>query len=418
MFGKGSLIVAAGFATVMGVYSTKMNRLTVTNSDNINSAFIRAQVHESALSGMNYGINHVWSSENDTGHFAIYSPQCTTTVAITEFGSDSILVQSISRGRVFMDEYFENNGETSPVVDTIFAWFSNNTPVSRWAAYSNQDNGIEWTTGDTSWGPVHCDQNLKVNGSPVFYGKVTAKLGISPNPSGNGCRAQFLGGWEIGIEAPLPTNMNLIRNRASQSNDGAAMNTKCLYNRELSLKFLSDGNVIRTLEEEPSDTVLLTTIAPGGIIYNTENITVEGVLRGVLTMITDGSIEIVNDMVYSKNPLTDETCEDMLGLIAIQNVMVVDNQANNSDVNINACIFCVTGSFTAQNYASRPVAGRLTVIGSIAQAGKGQVSTVSPWDRSVTHGFSKSYYYDPRLRYMSPLYFPSVNEPRLVSWWE
>jgi hypothetical protein len=420
MFGKGSLIVAAGFSMMMGYYSVKLNRLTVTTADSFNINWVNASVHEAAISGMNYGINRVWQSNEDvdTGHFTIYSPQCTTEVALLTLGSDSVLVRSIARSRVYEDEYFLDNSRPSPVIDTVYAYFSNNTPISRWAAYSNQDNGIEWTTGDTAWGPVHCNHNLRTNGSPVFYGKVTARLGISPNPCGNGNRSQFLGGWEIGINAPLPTNMNNIRNRANQDNDGAPYNTKCVYNQDLNLKFLADGRLVRRVGAGASDTVTINSIAPTGLIYCMMNLTVSGVVNGSITLIVDQTIYIENDLVYAANPLTDENCDDILGLIAVQNIIVVDNVANNSDVNINGCLFAVTGSFTAQNYSSRPVAGRLTVIGSIAQAGRGHVGTVSPWTGSVTHGFSKSYYYDPRLKYMSPPYFPSIKEPRLVSWWE
>jgi len=417
MFGRGALIVAAGFSMVVGSYSLKMNRMAVQTSDSFNSIWQKALVREEAMNGMNYGINRVWTGHDDYQSITLLAPPCTTQISIYPAG-DSVLVRSIARTLVFNDQYWETNRKLQPIVDSVFAWFCNTTPISRWVCYTNQDNGIDWTTGDSAWGPVHCNHNLRTNGSPIFYGKVTAKLGISPNPCGNGNQAGFSGGWEIGIDAPLPTNLNYFRAHAIVSNDNADFNTKCLYTVVTCFEFLADGRVVRNRTTFPIDTVQLTTIAPNGLIYNTMDVKVSGILNGRLTILSDGTIWIMNDLVYAVNPFEDESSDDMLGLIALQNVIVTDNEANNSDVNFHGSIYAITGSFIAENYATRPLAGTLRVVGSIAQAGKGQVSVVSAWDNSVIHGYNKSFYYDPRLKSIAPPDYPCVEKPRLVSWWE
>lgn len=417
MFGKGALIVTAGFSMIVGGYSLKMNRLAVDNSQNFNAAWYASQVHEAAMSGMNYGANQVWLS-NSTVSVSINTPPCTTSVSVWDAGGDSIVVKAIARTRYFDDAYWVTNRTAKPLVDSVFAYFSLNTPVSRWACYTNQDNGIDWTSGDTVWGPLHCNHNLRTHGSPVFYGKVTAKLGVSPNPNGNSNHSDFIGGWEIGIDAPLPSILNYIRTAAFAANGDAPMNTKSVYNNDLSLTFFADGRVRRIVGALPADTVQLSTIAPTGVIYSSHDIKVSGTFHGVVTIYTEDDIWVENDLTYSANPLTDPNCSDILGLVSAQNVIVTDNAANNSDVNLDGCIYAANGSFIAQNYATRPRAGNLRIRGSVAQAGKGHVATVSAWDNSVTHGFNKSYYYDPRLRTLAPPYFPSVKKPRLISWWE
>lgn len=416
MFGKGSLIVAVGFSLSMGLYSAKMNRLTVTNSDHLNNSWMKSLVHEGAISGMNYGVNHVWENLNNDSNFTIVMASCTTQVTIRKIDDDTVMVKSICRGYLFDDEYWTTNRKYLPLFDSSFACFTYNIPVSEWFYFTNDDMGIYWTTGDTVWGPMHCNRTILTSGSPVFYEKVTSRLGISPTPNRRGNAAKYYGGWEIGLNCSLPTDLSRIRNLAFQANNGADYNTVCLYNEPLTLVFLPDGSVIRTVDDEPPDTVLVTAIAPTGILYSTRDVHVSDVLDGQITILSDDDIWIDNDLLYKSDPLSEDGSDDLCGLVSIDDIIIADNEANNNNVFINACILASNGSFGAEHYSTRPIAGTLNIVGSIAQNTRGAVGTFS--QNQINHGFSKRYRFDPRLKFQSPPNYPFVRSLRLDSWWE
>jgi len=418
MFGRGSMIVAAGFAMVIGGYSLKMNRMAVNASDNFNALWQKSLVHEEAMSGMNFGINRVWGGHPEEYSTNLINTPCTTAVNIIPVGTDTVIVRSIARGYLRDDQYWEDNDQLLHVADTVMAYFTFNIPVSEWFYFTNNDMGIYWTTGDTVWGPMHCNRSIVTSGAPVFYEKVTARLGISPLPGASGNQARYYGGWEIGVNASIPTDLSRIRDLANEANAGHARNTCCVYDTTLTLKFRDDGTVIRKVGNRVADTVQVTTIAPTGVLYVTKDIHISGVLNGSLTMLTDDDVWIDDNITYAQDPLTVANADDYLGMVAIDDIFVTENVANNSDVTINASMLAVNGSFTAQNYSTRVISGVLRVVGSIAQNTRGAVGTFNNFTHQINHGFSKRYYFDPRLRTTSPPNFPFVRSLRLSSWWE
>lgn len=422
MFGKGALIYVAGFSLVFAIYTARLSDLTTKASDNFNQYFVENTVHEAAQTAMNFAVNKVWDTSTTADSFYIYDNSCTTFVSISEPNLDTVLVRVNTHSRVFDPEYYVSKGVTKPVEDSIFAYFSYDIPASRYFWFTNTENGVYWIAGDTVWGPIHSNGVLKTNGDPVFYGKVTAHTGINPPPTSHGSDAHFYGGYEIGVDVELPTDMTPMETAALSGNGGAPgsggadWNEKSMYNEEVWFEFLSDGDVIRTI---PSigvlDTVTLTDIAPTGVIQCTENVHVKGELNGQVSIHTDHTIIIENDITYADDPLTNPNSDDILGLVADEDCLIADNPANWADVEIQATIMVPNGSFGAENFSTRPVSGVLYLTGSVVQDSRGPVGTFT---HSVTHGFSKRYYYDPRLQSMAAPYYPTIRELHLVSWWE
>jgi hypothetical protein len=126
-----------------------------------------------------------------------------------------------------------------------------------------------------------------------------------------------------------------------------------------------------------------------------------------------------NDILYEKNPLVGSS-DDLLGLVAENNVVIKNNAANNSNCEIQGSIFCRNGSFTAENYNTRPVSGELRVLGSIVQDTRGAIGQFS--GSTITSGFSKRYKYDTRLSDPSfrPPFYPGyyVSTYAITNWWE
>ncbi|MBN2008346.1 hypothetical protein JW960_03250 [candidate division KSB1 bacterium] len=418
MFGKGVLIIVVGFVASFSIYQLNLSRSVMSTTDNFNYYYTRTVVHEQALTAMNFGVNKVWADNTTNANFQIVANQCTSQVQIYEVGLDTVRVCSNTWGHAFDNEYYAQHNKAKKVQDSVVAIFSYKQPISRYFWFTNHEAGVYWISQDTVWGPIHTNHILNTNGDPVFYGKVTAYKGIAPNPTAKGCKAKFYGGWEVGIKNEVPTDMSPLINAATTGNGGAAVNTKSLYNTETTFEFLSNGDIIRTVGAGVADTVSLTDIAPTGVIYSSKDVHVKGTLNGQLTIYSDDDIFIDDNLHYAIDPKVDPTSEDILGLVAKDNVVITNNSANNSDVVIQASIMAVNGSFTAQDYSGRPVAGAIHLTGSVMQNNRGPVGTFSSWSGSITHGFSKRYYFDPRLSSISAPYYPYVRNLHLVSWWE
>jgi hypothetical protein len=162
---------------------------------------------------------------------------------------------------------------------------------------------------------------------------------------------------------------------------------------------------------------------------------VEGVLDGRLTVAADNDVVITWDLIY-KDGLTGVTADDMLGLIASNNVAIyhpVTSSGQNIDVRTSGCrsggdaetrctfrdpvvqaaILSLKHSFTVQNFANGAPLGDLTVNGSISQRFRGPVGTTGPT------GYLKEYAYDTRMKKQGPPRFlEPVGSPWGVVRWE
>jgi hypothetical protein len=157
-------------------------------------------------------------------------------------------------------------------------------------------------------------------------------------------------------------------------------------------------------------------MAPEGAVYSTADIRVKGVFNGEVTFLSNTNIWIDDDLVYADDPHSNPDSDDILGLVSMNNVYVTENAANNDHIHIQACIMATNGSFTAENYGSRPVSGYLNMTGSIVQKERGAVGTFS--GGSIITGFSKRYQFDSRLHNLSPPNYPYIKSLRLIAWWE
>lgn len=418
MLGKGSLIIVFSFAAAMSIYQLKLNRAVTTTSDSFNYYYTRTLVHENALSAMNIGINKIWAKNLPDSIFTITTDLCTSKVVVASVGLDTVQLKVNSWDYIFDEEIYYETGKALRIEDSVVAYFAYTMPFSKYFWFTDHEAGVYWITGDTVEGPVHTNGVFRTNGKPVFYGKVSAGGGIAPPPWAPGSKAEFNGGWEIGETIEIPTDMSTLVNAATVGNGGAPVNTKSIYNEPTNFEFLDDGTVIRSVGGDPPDTVAITDIAPTGVIYATDEVRVKGVLNGQLTIYTEDNIWIDDDIVYADDPNTNPNSDDILGLVSGNHVIISENSQNNNDVNIQAAIMALTGSFTAQNYGGRPISGVITLTGSVAQKDRGGVGKFSTWTGSITHGFLKKYKYDDRLAEMSSPYFPFVRVLRLVHWWE
>ncbi len=413
MLGKGAILTVFGFILAFSMYQVRMSRNVMATADNFNTEYVETMIHETALSAMNFAINKVWQTKDTSDSFLFRANSCSSQVDIFTVGTDTTQIRVRTWGYLFDTELQDFRKEERD----MSAYFSYNMPISKYFWFTEDEKGVFWITGDTVWGPVHTNKTIKTSGNPVFYGKVSAFMGFSPDPTSAKNQADYFGGWETGIYNEIPTDMTPLVNAATIGNAGAPVNEKCIYNTEVTLDFQADGSIIRTVSGSPTDTVDLATIAPTGVIISSADVRVKGTFNGDATIYTQSNIWIDDDLVYADNPLTNPHSDDLLGLVANDYIYVTDNAANNSNVNVQAAIMSIERSFTAQNYNSRPLAGVLNLTGSVCQYHRGPVGTFS-FGVGIKTGFNKRYRFDPRFSFASPKNFPYLKSLRLVAWWE
>lgn len=421
MFGKGALIYVAGFAIVFGIYQAKLGTLSVSAADNFNSYYMETLVHESAVSAINYAINDIWANNTTSASYTIAADPCTSSVTVTAISSDTVQVKIVTQGSYFDDEYWIQHNTQKPVIDSIRALFAGQKGLAQYFWYTNTNIGQEFASGDSVYGPIHTNSTFRWKQNPIFMGKVTATK-FAGNP-GNAPDV-FLGGYEAGVSIPMPTDMTDVQNLALSGNGGHptsggdAWNTTSMYNDVLWLEFQSDGSVIRYVGEPKGtaavDTVSVTDIAPDGVLWGTEDIHVEGTVNGDLTVYSDGDVIIDDDLVYADNPLTNSSSDDMIGLIAEDEVFIDYSGPPKDEYILHCSAYAIGGSFRIEKLDANASDFTFRVLGSLAmavgkQAGEGAISSVQ---------FDKIFYHDPRLEGDAPPAFPGLDNLHLVAWWE
>lgn len=423
MFGKGALILVLGVSMTFAAYQLQLRKNRVSSSDDFNLQYTRMLVRETAASAMNIGIHKIWNENWTNGSFTVYTQGCTATCSVSKPGADTVYALAKAWTSVFDEAAYQQGGTSLRVEDSIRAQLAYVLPLCRYFWFTGTEGGTgntwnQWRTADTAYGPVHTNTVLNITGAPVFHSKVTAYGGITPSPATSACLAKFYGGWEIGMQIPLPTDMSALVAAAIAGNGGAPNNTKSLYTSTTIFEFLADGRAVRKVSSGLPDTVVITTIAPNGVIYSTKDVGVKGVFNGQLTIYSEDDINIEGNLVYANNPLSDPASDDFLGLVALDNIKIIDNAQNTSHVTLQACLFAVMGEIRAQNWNTRPPAGELRITGSMAQNIRGRIGNYN-WSTGVlSNGFVQKYRYDPRLVSVAPPYFPTVSHLRLLSWWE
>ncbi|MCK6619859.1 MAG: hypothetical protein HUU32_10355 [Calditrichaceae bacterium] len=423
MFGKGALLVVLGLSMTFAVYQLQLREHRVSSSDDFNLQYTRMLVRETAAGAMNIGINKIWNENWTNGSFTVYTQGCTATCSVSKPGADTVYALAKAWTSVFDETAYQQGGASLLVEDSLRAQLAYVLPLCRYFWISGDEGGTgsswnQWRDADTTYGPVHTNTVLNITGAPVFHRKVTAYGGITPSPATSACLAKLYGGWEIGMQINLPTDMSALVAAADAGNGGAPNNTKSVYTLITTFDFLSDGRVARTVSGSPTDTVLVSDIAPTGVIRSTVDVNVKGVFNGQLTIYSTDDINIVDDLVYANNPLSDPASDDFLGLVALDNIKITDNAQNTSDVTVQACLFAVFGEIRAQNWSTRAPAGELRITGSMAQNTRGRIGNYDWSTSTLSNGFVRKYRYDTRLASAAPPNFPTVSHLRLLSWWE
>lgn len=431
MGGKAAILLVLGFSIIFAVVSFNFDSVTNKSVDNQVSYFSKTRAYNLAASGANIVLNEIFINPDWNAGYSKNYESGTINVTVNDTGS---LKEIVSTGTFF--------GFTSKVKVDLKA-----SSYAKYAWYAGNMNSKVFVTGDTVWGPLHTQSSLNIGGDPVFFGKVTALKGINPDIKQlekNGYQPEFHGGFESGVDMPIPVNYQFTdqKNAALEgvNNKGGS---SYFTNTDVWLTFNANGTITyRTGSGNDSSTYSapvtenLNTFAPNDVIYiGYGNVYVSGTVNGRVSLVAGessgsghGNVYIVDDLTYTSPPMvwdnteqvykSDKNVDDMLGILASNNVRIANTKANVNDKNVylDAAIFAAQGGFEMEDNTIPP-SGKLHLNGSVVAA-KEELIAIANSAGNIEHGYSRHVVFDERMLIDVPPYFPTTGKFEIVSWFE
>lgn len=404
MGGKGALLLVLGFSLIFMVAGRNFNQMSTATVENFANYYNDEKVHHLAATGINLVTNQIflngalsdqtWNYNFDNGTIRVTLTTTNTFQQIKELVSVGSYSGVSSTIKVVL----------KPSSFSKYAYFSNTESANIW-----------WTTGDTVWGPLHTNGQLRVANRPVFMGKVT--LDGSLVKYSNTARPQFLGGFQTGVHIDIPSNGVSNLKSAASPNGYIFKNQNTVY-----LEFRGDSLRYRFNTTSAWTNVLASTFAPNGVIFaENADLRIKGRVKGRFTIGADGTsrgnVYLDDDVFYDQDPRINPNSTDMLGIVAKNDILITNNAANNNNIIVQASIYSESGSFQAEDYQSRPVSGAIRLLGGVIQNARGPVGQFNN-SGVIINGFTKRYRYDDRFMVASPPFFPGTNSFEIVSWFE
>ncbi len=402
MGGKASLILVVGFSMIMLYFGLNMNRLSVSATTNSTNHYKLGIAKVIAKSGLNVAASNLSRNKNWLPN-SPYSYMGTDNLIINL--KDSLGTKIVTSTGIYQD--------VSKTVEIKIALAN----FSEFAYFSNIEGNIAWTGKDSILGPFHTNDNILVKSHPYFAGPITSQGGIIKYFANKTADEPIIVGQYItGIKIDFPTD-GITKLSTVASSNGYVFSG----HPEVFLEFAGDSIRYKFNSTDPYTTVLGSDLTSTGIIYiDNGDLRVKGVVKGEWSIGCNKSVFLDDDIVYNDIPNPKDKNDpsgDLLGILAQHNVIVTDNTANSSDINICASIYCEDGGFQADNFDKRAVNGNINLIGGIIQQNRGSVGTYDEKGIVLT-GFRRNYKYDSRLSKMVPPYYPSTNTFKIISWLE
>jgi hypothetical protein len=284
--------------------------------------------------------------------------------------------------------------------------------------------GWRWfKTGERFEGPVHTNFDLQIDGDPWFGGRVTAGGGLTMKTGSN---PTFVKGYELhvdNIDLPKFTEVEAIILPAA--NDGGLYagplnGTAAYYEVELGRDGLGTFSY-RTYQKNGSVYEMSDWSAP--VVINTTNgaiwfgapIHLSGVLDGQMTIVSEGTVTIMDDVVYADSAPgggPNPGCDDLLGLIAENDIVISSTILH--DCVLDGALMALWKDFVVEDYMHGAPRGLLKIYGGIMVQ---QSIHIGQYDHDVCiSGFVRDYHWDKRLNSWWPLFYPKTNRCFVRKW--
>jgi hypothetical protein len=306
-----------------------------------------------------------------------------------------------------------------------------------------------FTSADVIDGPLHTNDQIHIFGDPVFKGNVESGYG-GPDDNNLTHNAAFLyynGSSTQNIESAAPSNPphdaptfeqgyqlgvstieipDVLRELQELAEAGGVVLITLAGNYEIVMSRPdSAGNPMYgyvSYRKSSQDWTDVDISSINGMIYVTGGAEVSGVLDGRLTIACSSNLYVVDDITYRDSDENGPTagCDDVLGLVASGDIIVENNEANQTDCVIHAAMMALNQSFRVDGYNVGEPRGDLTIHGGLVQEFRGPVGTVvltgEGNEVQVVTGYRKDYHYDCRLRDMPPPGFFQTGTYKRLAW--
>jgi len=407
MNGKATLLVVMGFSLIFLIVGKNLGNISGRAVDNSVEYYNQTIAHELAVSAANLAANKIFFDNTwDKGFSDLKLKGGEIDAAVEIVDAIKNIKKIVATGTY---------GNTEHKVEVTLAPSS----FSKFAYMSTDDNpNLMWTNADTIYGPFHTQGDIFAYKHPVFWGKTTIKGKLKYKTSEEQDKPYFYGGFEQGVDLPLPKN-GVSNLQASASSGGTTFNLNS--GDVFHLTFKADSVSYKIVDKDgktiDQKTLPSKSFSPNGVVFvKGGDIKMEGIVKGQFTIGTDYSVYLQDDVVYKTDPRNNPASTDMLGIVSKNNVIIENNLANSNGINIHASIYCENGGFGA-GWSSFPIScGKINLLGGIQNKSRVQIGVISALGKIL--GFTRAYKYDDRLALMSPPSYPGTGIFEIVSWKE
>lgn len=407
MSGKATLLVVMGFSLIFLIVGKNLGSISSRAVDNSVEYYNQTVAHELAVSAANLAANNLFFDNNwDKGISNVDLRGGEINVDIVTIDAVKNIKKIVATGEYGNKEHTVEV-TLAPSSFSKFAYMSTNDP-----------SNLYWTKDDTIYGPFHSQGNIKADRHPVFWGKATTNGKIEYRSSKSKDEPFFYGGFEEGVDLPLPKN-GVDNLEAVASEDGTLF--KLNSGDTFHLNFKTDSVTYKIVDKKgktvEQNTVASKSFTPNGVVFvKGGNVKMEGTVKGQFTIGTDQSVFLEDDVVYETDPRKDPSSTDILGIVSKNDVLIANNLANINGINVHASIFCEKGGFGAGWSSFLISNGKINLLGGIQNKSRVQIGVIGLLGNIL--GFSRAYKYDNRLALMSPPSYPGTGIFEIVSWKE
>jgi hypothetical protein len=344
-------------------------------------------------------------------------------------GSYSVAITRASTTNPWLTMYdVVSTGNVEGAVRQVRARLQNET-FAQFVYFADEPSEIWFTSRDSLNGRVHINGLMYISGAPWFGMKVTSTADHFVMYSGS--NPTFEGGYELGVgNIPLPTPADITPTLRAEAGAGGVLGgvlsgTDAKYEVELgrngnmgTMSYRAYRRVSGSYQWSGWTTVSIA--STNGIAWFEEPVDIKGTLDGQLTVGSAFDINITDNFLYLDSTPghgPDPGCDDLLGLVSAEDVVVWDSTPNLTNCEIHAHMIALNKSFGARNYDSGSPRGTLTIWGGFAQKKVGAIGQFQHGG-GIIHGYSKDYNYDRRLMTNSPPGFPPTGQYIQATWKE
>jgi hypothetical protein len=323
--------------------------------------------------------------------------------------------------------YTVNSNGTSGTRSRVLEVDVSQVAFSDYLYYVNRNvgTGPAWFyTGETIDGPIHSNGEIGIAGDPIFtdviesaastflYYNDGTPISLSTDNNAPHDEPVFQEGYVLNgtsMDWIAQADFHVVEDRADLVLTGGH---ELVFGREVDEGPGPGWVSYSKINKDEWTHVELATLT-NGVIYLNGDCEVSGVVDGQVSILSNGQIDIVDDLVVfdagENGP--NEGCDDIIGLMAGTKVMVKETEPNSNDCEIHAYLIAVNNQASlVDRYSHGSPRGTLTLYGGIASDKWGPVGTgYFDGDQLVVlTGYQRDFHYDWRLREFLPPGFDDV----------